>query len=151
MTVAVAQTAGLAGAALFVVLTGEPLPPPQALVWALAAGIVGMVGISALYRLLADGRMSIGSPLVAVIGAGLPVLVALLYGERLPPSDVAGIALGLAAVVLVSIPSRSAPSEDGRLDGAAPPARGRGRLWDRPLLSARRSGCDRGCRCPGGS
>jgi drug/metabolite transporter (DMT)-like permease len=116
VTVAIAQTAGLAGAALFVVLTGEPMPPPDALVWALAAGIVGLVGISALYRLLADGRMSIGSPLVAVIGAGLPVLVALLFGERLPPSDLAGIMLGLAAVVLVSIPSRSAPSEDGHLD-----------------------------------
>ena len=116
VTVAVAQTAGLAGAALFVVLTGEPLPPLQALVWALAAGIVGLVGISALYRLLADGRMSIGSPLVAVIGAGLPVIVALLFGERLPASDAVGIALGLAAVVLVSIPSRSAPSNDGRLD-----------------------------------
>jgi len=116
VTIAVAQTAGLAGAALLVVLTGETVPPPVALAWTLAAGIVGLVGISALYRLLADGRMSIGSPLVAVIGAGLPVLVALLFGERLPPSDLVGIALGLAAVVLVSIPSRSAPREDGHLD-----------------------------------
>ena len=116
MTVAVAQTAGLVGAALFVVLTGEALPPPGALVWALAAGVVGLVGISALYRLLADGHMSIGSPLVAVIGAGLPVVVALLFGERLPPSDIAGIALGLVAVVLVSIPARSASGGDGRLD-----------------------------------
>jgi drug/metabolite transporter (DMT)-like permease len=116
VTVALAQTAGLAGAALLVVLSGEPLPPPPVLAWTLAAGVVGLIGIGALYRLLADGRMSLGSPLVAVIGAGLPVLVAFIFGERLPPSDVAGIALGLAAVVLVSIPSRSAPSEDGHLD-----------------------------------
>jgi drug/metabolite transporter (DMT)-like permease len=117
VTVAVAQAAGLAGAALLVVLTGEPMPPPPALAWALVAGVAGLIGLGALYRLLADGRMSIGSPLVAVIGAGLPVLVALLFGERLPPSDFVGIGLGLAAVVLVSIPSRSAPSEDGHLDG----------------------------------
>jgi drug/metabolite transporter (DMT)-like permease len=60
--------------------------------------------------------MSIGSPLVAVIGAGLPVVVALLFGERLPASDLAGIALGLVAVVLVSIPPRSASQFDGHFD-----------------------------------
>jgi drug/metabolite transporter (DMT)-like permease len=124
VTVALAQTAGLVGAVLFVALTGEPMPPTAALTWALAAGVVGLVGISALYRLLADGRMSIGSPLVAVIGAGLPVLVALLLGERLPPSDLVGIVLGLAAVVL----SRSSYARPTRtaVPTAAPPACDRG-------------------------
>lgn len=117
MTVALGQTAGLVGAVLLVALTGEPMPPPPALTLALAAGVAGLIGIGALYRLLADGRMSIGSPLVAVIGAGLPVIVAFLLGERLPPSDAFGIGLGLAAVVLVSIPARSAPRADGHLDG----------------------------------
>jgi drug/metabolite transporter (DMT)-like permease len=117
MTVALTQAVGLAGAATFVVLSGEPMPSPEALAWGLAAGVVGLVGASAFYRVLADGRMSIGSPLVAVIGAGLPVLVALLFGERLPPSDLAGIALGLVAVVLVSMPARSGEQLDhGRLD-----------------------------------
>jgi drug/metabolite transporter (DMT)-like permease len=117
MTVALTQAVGLAGAATLVVLTGEPVPPPEALAWGLAAGVVGLVGASAFYRVLADGRMSIGSPLVAVIGAGLPVLVALLFGERLPPSDLAGIVLGLIAVVLVSMPARSSEQRDhGRLD-----------------------------------
>ena len=117
MTVALTQAVGLAGAATLVVLTGEPVPPPEALAWGLAAGVVGLVGASAFYRVLADGRMSIGSPLVAVIGAGLPVLVALLFGERLPPSDLAGIVLGLIAVVLVSMPARTGAQRDhGRLD-----------------------------------
>lgn len=101
---------------LLVLLTGEQLPPPTALGLSAVAGIAGLMGASAFYRLLADGRMSLGSPLVAIIGAGLPVIVAFLFGEQLPPSDVAGIVLGLVAVVLVSIPARSAPHEDGRLD-----------------------------------
>ena len=98
-------------------LTGEPVPPSGAIAWGFAAGVVTLVGASALYRVLADGRMSIGSPVVAVIGAGLPVVVALLFGERLPPSDLAGIVLGLTAVVLVSIPARSKPDRDpGQFD-----------------------------------
>jgi drug/metabolite transporter (DMT)-like permease len=118
MTVALTQAVGLVGAVTLIVLTGEPMPPSGAIALALATGIAGLVGASALYRVLADGRMSIGSPLVAVIGAGLPVVVALLLGERLPPSDLAGIVLGLIAVVLVSIPARSASHEDRRqLDG----------------------------------
>ncbi|HEY8168893.1 MAG TPA: DMT family transporter [Candidatus Limnocylindrales bacterium] len=116
MTVALTQTVGLAGAVSLVVATGEPMPVSSALAWAIGAGAVGLLGASAFYRLLADGRMSLGSPIVAVIGAGLPVLVAFLLGERLPPSDVFGIVLGLLAVVLVSIPARSATSHDGHLD-----------------------------------
>ncbi len=117
MTVAMTQAVGLAGAAALVLLTGEPLPPSAAIAFGFAAGLVGLVGATSFYRVLADGRMSIGSPLVAVIGAGLPVVVALLLGERLPPSDLAGVVLGLIAVVLVSIPPRVAPHTDrGNLD-----------------------------------
>jgi drug/metabolite transporter (DMT)-like permease len=116
MTVALTQAVGLAGAVTLVVLTQEPLPPKAAIAWAVAAGVVVTFGATTFYRVLADGRMSIGSPLVAVIGAGLPVVVALLFGERLPPSDLAGIVLGLIAVVLVSMPSRSGPRLDGHFD-----------------------------------
>jgi hypothetical protein len=91
MTVALTQTVGLAGAAALVVPTRRAGAPALRHWPGAGGGVVGLVGAGAFYRVLADGRMSIGSPLVAVIGAGLPVLVALLFGERLPPSDLAGI------------------------------------------------------------
>jgi drug/metabolite transporter (DMT)-like permease len=68
----------------------------------LAAGACGAVGISAFYRALATGTISIVSP-VSACGALVPVALALASGER--PGSVAllGCALALAGAVLASV------------------------------------------------
>lgn len=82
-------------------LFGGALTPAAAL-WGTAAGVTGGVAVWWFYRALADGPMSVVSPLTAVLVAGIPVLVGLVVGERPGSLALAGIALALAAVVMVS-------------------------------------------------
>jgi EamA-like transporter family len=67
-----------------------------------AAGLAGVVGTSLLYQGLAIGRMSVVAPITGVLGAGLPVLFGLAVGERPGPAALAGIVLGLVAVVVIT-------------------------------------------------
>src|SRR5215207_2708594 len=49
--------------------------------WAVGSGMLGLLGLTAFYRALAIGTMSIVAPLSAT-GAVIPVLVGLASGER---------------------------------------------------------------------
>jgi drug/metabolite transporter (DMT)-like permease len=82
----------------------EPAPPIRAVAWGIAAGVAGSIGLAALYRSLAIGRMGINSPLTAVLAAALPVLVAAL-SQGLPSGvRVVGFGLALAGVWCLSRP-----------------------------------------------
>lgn len=72
------------------------------LAWGAAAGIAGGVAIWWFYQALAEGPMSVVSPVTALLVAGIPVLVGFALGERPGTLAYAGIALALLAVVLVS-------------------------------------------------
>ena len=67
-----------------------------------AAGLAGAAGLVVFFRALAGGVMSVIAPVTAVTAAAVPVLVGLLAGNRIGAWAAAGIALALAAVVLVS-------------------------------------------------
>lgn len=64
--------------------------------------VVGTIAMVFLYGALAVGPMGIVSPLTAVGGAAVPVLVGVLRGEVLTPLIIAGMVLAVVAVVLVS-------------------------------------------------
>ncbi|HEV3484405.1 MAG TPA: EamA family transporter, partial [Vicinamibacterales bacterium] len=83
-------------------------------VWAVLAGVSGVVGIGFFYVALARGTMGVVAPLSALIGAGLPVLVAVAGGEHVSTVRLGGIALALVAVVLISLPSRGTAEPDRR-------------------------------------
>jgi drug/metabolite transporter (DMT)-like permease len=68
----------------------------------LASGACGAVGLSAFYRALATGTISIVSP-VSACGALVPVGLALATGERPGSLALAGSAVGLAGAVLASV------------------------------------------------
>jgi uncharacterized membrane protein len=99
--VIVSQAAGLV--LLMVVLLFLPGSPPAArdLAWGAIAGLAGGGGVALLYRALAIGPMSIVAPLTAVCAALIPVAAGIALGERLTLVRIAGIALALAAIVLV--------------------------------------------------
>jgi drug/metabolite transporter (DMT)-like permease len=81
---------------------GDPAPGAGAIAWGVSAGMAGLLGLSAFYRGLAVGTMSIVAP-VAATGAVVPMLVGLVAdGERPGAAQVAGIALALSGVVLAS-------------------------------------------------
>ncbi len=103
-------------------------PTTHDLLWGLLGGVGSGVGISFLFRGFAAGRMSVVAPLSAVGAAVIPVAVGLLTGERPGLLVLAGVAVALPGIWLVSTgetapgePSPDAPrsaSDSGVLDGA---------------------------------
>jgi drug/metabolite transporter (DMT)-like permease len=73
-----------------------------AVAWGAASGVASAAAFALLYRTLAIGPMSVLSPVTALVSAALPVSVGLIQGERLTGLALAGMALALAAVVVVS-------------------------------------------------
>jgi uncharacterized membrane protein len=83
-----------------VVLPGTP--SVAALVTGALAGIAGAVGLVAYLRALAAGPMGVVAPLAAVVGVMVPLVAGFVAGERLSLLAATGIALGLAAIVVVA-------------------------------------------------
>jgi drug/metabolite transporter (DMT)-like permease len=100
--VLLSQVVGMAFALVLAIARGETAPTTADLGWSVLAGITGGVGISALYRGLAVGRMGIVAPVTGVIAALIPVAAGIAL-EGLPaPLVLFGIGLAIAAVILVS-------------------------------------------------
>lgn len=68
----------------------------------IGVGIAGGAAIAALYAALAVGRMGVVSPITAVVGASVPVIVGLGMGERPAVPALIGVVLAFVAVALVS-------------------------------------------------
>ena len=100
--VVVSQFAGL----MLLLLAFPFLPPstPRAMdyTWGAVAGLTGGTGVALLYRALAIGVMAVVAPTTAVCAVVIPVLVAVLLGERPGLVTVSGIALAIIAITLVS-------------------------------------------------
>jgi uncharacterized membrane protein len=99
--VIVSQAVGLALLTVVILFLPGSGPAARDLVWGAVAGLAGGGGVALLYRALAIGPMSIVAPLTAVCAALIPVAAGVALGERLTPFTMAGIALALAAIVLV--------------------------------------------------
>lgn len=94
-----------AGAVLLTVFALTVVPGSidgTVLAWSAAVGIVGIVAMVLLYAALAAGPMGIISPLTALGGAAVPVVVGIARGESLTPLVLLGMVLAVVAVVLVS-------------------------------------------------
>jgi len=74
----------------------------RSMLFGAASGLVMSLAMWWFYIALAEGPMSVVSPLTAVIVAGIPVIVGALIGERPSLISYAGIALAVVAVILVS-------------------------------------------------
>jgi drug/metabolite transporter (DMT)-like permease len=83
----------------------EAAPSGASLWWAAAAGVAGTVGLTALYRSLAVGKMGVNSPFTAVLAASCPVVVAAVSEGRPPAVRIAGFTLALAGVWCLSLPA----------------------------------------------
>lgn len=94
------QLAG--GVALLVALLAQgERPTLHAVAFGLVAGAFAGSGLLAFYRGLAEGAMSVVSPIAASAGV-LPVVAAVLGGTPPSPAALLGIVAALAGVVLVS-------------------------------------------------
>ena len=113
--VAVSQLYGLT---LIAVLL--PVFPPDAflvsdLLWGAAAGIVGGVGLVALYRGLSQARMGVVAPVAAGVGATIPGVFGLLSGERPSVVASAGVVVALVAIFVIGWPAGPAGNEGNPL------------------------------------
>ena len=86
----------------FTLVFKEPFPPLRHMVWGGLAGVFGVLGLLALYRGLATGRMGIVAPLSAVVTAVIPIVFA-FFNEGFPKlTQVFGFGAALLAVWLLS-------------------------------------------------
>jgi len=100
--VLVSQVVGMVLAGGVALLRAEPLPGPADLGWAALGGLVGVMGIVCLYQGLAVGRVTVVAPIAGVLAATIPVAYGWLSQGVPSYVRIAGIALALVAVVLVS-------------------------------------------------
>jgi uncharacterized membrane protein len=107
---AVVVLSQLAGSVVLV--TALPFVPGRfslaLLAWGLLGGLCAAVLVTALYAALAVGRMGVVSPITAVVGACLPVLFGVAFGERPAPLAGAGIVLAAIAIVLFTLDPKAA-------------------------------------------
>jgi drug/metabolite transporter (DMT)-like permease len=68
----------------------------------IAGGVAGLIGVVIMYGLMVIAPMNVISPVTAVLAAIVPVIFGVLVGERPHLSAWFGIAIGIAAVLLVS-------------------------------------------------
>lgn len=100
--VILSQASGMILLALILPLLPQASPSRPDLLWGAAAGLTGGIGVALLYRALAIGTMAVVAPATAVCAVTIPLVVSVLLGERPVPLALAGIALGIASIVLVS-------------------------------------------------
>lgn len=97
----VSQAAGLVLLGTVALVRGEGPSDADAVALGVAAGVLGAVGLAALYRALAIGRMSIVAPTAALSGV-VPLVWGLLRGERPSAIQFAGVALAVAGIALAA-------------------------------------------------
>lgn len=96
------QAVGAVCLFLMAYLFAEKVPSVQHMLFGSLAGMVGVLGLTALYKGLAKGRMGIVAPLSAVIAAVLPIVFA-FFNEGLPKhTQVIGFGVALLAVWLLA-------------------------------------------------
>lgn len=105
------------GAGLVLLLLATPLMldarmTANDVLFGAVAGLSGSVGVGLLYRGLAMGPMSVVAPVTAVCAVVVPLIAGLLFGERLTPLGAVGVALAIAAVVLLGQVAPDAPQPD---------------------------------------
>jgi drug/metabolite transporter (DMT)-like permease len=90
----------LVGAVLLVMRTA--VPGASTWWWSAGGGVVGALGLAGLYHGLSHGDITVVAPVSAVVATVVPLVAALVIGERPSPLGYLGIALVAVAVALVS-------------------------------------------------
>ncbi|SFL49685.1 EamA family transporter [Geodermatophilus ruber] len=108
---AVGQVAAVVAAGALVVALGPAPPAGRALVLGLLAGVANGLALSAMFECARHLRLSVMAP-IGASGGAVPVVVALLLGERPALWQLAGIPLALVGVALVAAGQRGGSGAD---------------------------------------
>jgi drug/metabolite transporter (DMT)-like permease len=99
------QLVGLVLALAAVSILRTALPGISDLAWGAVAGVCGAAGLAVLYTALATTVVAVASPVAAVVGTVIPIVLGLAVGERPGTLAWAGIAVALPAIVLLTAAS----------------------------------------------
>jgi drug/metabolite transporter (DMT)-like permease len=97
-----AEIAGLIPFTLLALLTREPIPSATDLLWGAISSLVGLTGLTILYRALADGKMTITAPVSALFAALIPVIFGSITLGVPSFATLTGFGLAFLAVWLIS-------------------------------------------------
>jgi drug/metabolite transporter (DMT)-like permease len=97
-----AEIAGLIPFTALALLTREPIPSTLDLLWGAISSLVGLTGLTILYRALADGQMTIAAPVSALFAALIPVIFGFFTLGAPSPATMIGFGLAFLAVWLIS-------------------------------------------------
>lgn len=112
-TVLVSYSVGLIAMVIVALARAETVPPTADLAWGALAGLLGMVGLGALFRGFASGRMGIVAPVSAVLATAIPVLFNALT-EGLPRDlQLVGFGVALLGIWMLSRPERLSGRPEG--------------------------------------
>ncbi len=101
VTAVLSQAVGLVS--LLAVVSFVPGSPDlRSIAWGAVAGLAGGLGLAVFFWAMAVGPIGVVSPLTAAIAAVVPLAVGIALGAWPEPVALAGIALGVVAVVLAS-------------------------------------------------
>jgi drug/metabolite transporter (DMT)-like permease len=95
-----------------VIIRGVRITPGPWIVAGVVAGLVGLVGLSAAYRGMAIGVVSVVST-IAATGPVIPIVVGLVLGERPSLLQFGGIVVTLTGIALLAFDRR--PQAGGKL------------------------------------
>ena len=102
------QCTGAAIIGIYLLAASEPLGGVRETVLAVIGGAALSFGAGCMYAGLTWGRMSVMAPVVAAAVAVFTFAVGLVRGERPTELALAGVALAIVAVILISRPPRAA-------------------------------------------
>lgn len=95
-------------------------PDRASILWALAAGAIGGFALAIFYGALASGQMGLSAPIAALLGAAIPTLVDIALEGAPRRWSVAGFALAILAIWLITRPdSQTATGTAGHPKGIA--------------------------------
>jgi drug/metabolite transporter (DMT)-like permease len=95
------------------VLSGAAFPVRNSMLWALLAGAIGGIALALFYRALGSGQMGLTAPVAAVLGAGIPTIVTSFTVGFPGYRQVAGFALAIVGVWLISRTEESSGRPEG--------------------------------------
>lgn len=111
-----AQLTGAAVIGIYLLAASQPLGGVREAVLATVAGVGLVFGTGCMYTGLSWGRMSVIAPVAATAMAVFTFATGLVRGERPSTLALAGVALAIVAVILISQPPRAthvgAPGDD---------------------------------------
>jgi len=98
---------------VFAIAAGNhlPLPATRSMIYAMIAGVSGGTALALFYRALAQGNMGLTGPISTVIGAAVPAVFGIWMEGRPRPLALAGFALALIGIWLISRPDEAAPPQ----------------------------------------